>query len=69
MLNYGTFEAMPAVWSMKTSDAWVSYDNKEWREMPFTEVYNNARPMAEADWRAAFPDVPPLPKAALQAAS
>jgi hypothetical protein len=64
-MNYGTFEAMPAIFNDR-DEAWVLYGSKasDWRKMPWTEVYGNAGVRTEAEFKRAFPDLPPLPKGA-----
>jgi len=61
-MNYGTFEAMPAMFNDK-DEAWVCYAG-DWRKMPWTEVYGTAGIRTEAEFKRAFPDLPPLPKGA-----
>jgi hypothetical protein len=65
VMNYGTFEAMPAVFN-DTDEAWVLYGSKsyDWRKMPWSEVYGNAGLVTEADFKRDFPRLPPLPKRA-----
>jgi hypothetical protein len=69
MINYGTFEAMPAMFDDK-GEAWVCYAG-EWRKMPWAEVYANGKLLGfnPEDWTKekfleTFPNLPPLPKGA-----
>jgi len=65
MMNYGTFEASPAVWN-DAGEAWVLLGG-EWRQLHIAEIMSGARPMAEAEWKRSYADLPPMPKAAFQA--
>lgn len=65
MLNYGTFEGHPAIWSDR--EAWVLYDGTDWCKIHHSEILQGASPMPEAEFKATFQDIPEMPKAAFQA--
>jgi hypothetical protein len=62
--KYGAFESNPARFT--DQEAWVYQHDNVWRKMNSAEVTQHAHVMTEANYRAAFPDAPALPKAAFQ---
>jgi len=63
--NYGTFEGHPCVYDDR--EAWVTFDRGEgWRQLNLAEVTQFVRPMSEANFRASYPQLPSMPKAAFQ---
>jgi hypothetical protein len=63
-MKYGAFESNPACFT--DNEAWVYQHDNVWRKMNSAEVVQHAAVMSEADYRAAYPDLPALPKAAFQ---
>lgn len=63
-MKYGAFESNPACFT--DSEAWVFQHDNVWRKMNSAEVVQHAAVMSEAAYRAAYPDLPALPKAAFQ---
>lgn len=63
--KYGAFETNAARFT--DDEAWVyqRHDNV-WRKMNSAEVAQGAGLMSEADFRASYPGLPDLPKAAFQ---
>ena len=62
--KYGAFESNPARFT--DNEAWVYQHDNVWRKVNSAEVAQHAALMSEADYRAAYPDLPALPKAAFQ---
>jgi hypothetical protein len=67
LMNYGTFEGMPAVFN-DTDEAWVLYGygrkSYDWHRITWTEVYSKAGLRTEAEFKRAFPRLPNLPNRA-----
>ena len=63
-MKYGAFESNPACFT--DQEAWVYQHDNVWRQMNPAEVTQHAGLMNEATFRAAYPDLPALPKAAFQ---
>jgi hypothetical protein len=64
--KYGSFESNPARFT--DGEAWVYQHDHVWRKMNSAEVAQHAAVMNAADFAAAYPDLPALPKAAFHSA-
>jgi hypothetical protein len=64
--KYGAFESNPARFT--DDEAWVCQHDNVWRKMNSAEVAQSAAILSKADYHAAYPDLPALPKAAFQSA-
>ena len=62
--KFGAFESNPARFT--DIEAWVYQHDNVWRKMNVAEVRQHAALLSEADYLAAYPDLPALPKAAFQ---
>lgn len=62
--RYGAFESNPARFT--DNEAWVYQHDNVWRQMNSGEVLHGAAVLSEAAYRANYPDLPALPKAAFQ---
>lgn len=62
-MTFCIWEGRPAVWT--PGEAWAVVRGS-WERVDSSDVGNSAKIVPEADWRAKFPDLPPLPSAAFQ---
>jgi hypothetical protein len=60
--KYGAFESHPARFT--DTEAWVYQHDNIWRKMNSAEVTQHAAVLSEANYRAAYPDLPALPTTA-----
>ena len=58
-LNYGAFEAMPAVWNGGKNFGYVYYD--EWRKIPVAEINANAHVLTKTEFETTYSGLPPVP--------
>jgi hypothetical protein len=61
--GYCDWDGEPAIWS--PGEAWV-FRKGNWVRVNSAVVGHSARPMAEADFRRMFGNLPPPPKTALK---
>lgn len=47
------------------TEAWIYFEDK-WQRVDMADVYHSARVLTEANYRAIYPQVPPLPITAFQ---
>lgn len=63
-INYGSFESRPVRFTHY--EAWVLGFDNAWHEEPAPGVMHDAHLLSEGEFRAAFGELPPLPKSAFQ---
>jgi hypothetical protein len=65
-IQFGIFEAFPAMWDRDTGEAWVLFARTDWRKLQLAEVQQVAHEISEAGFHQRYPNLPRLPEDAFQ---
>jgi hypothetical protein len=66
MWKYGRFESFPCVYDEDDQRGFVLFDeNYGWREISYVEITHKAGMMSKSAFETRYPNLPPIPSAAL----